>query len=64
MSLDDHDLGEIVDLVNETSPEEAEEIIAIADDHGVDLEQAKEIKDLAEELDIDVDDAAEINESL
>ena len=44
MSTDDHDLGEVVDLVNETSVEEAEEIIEIADDHGLDLEEAKEVK--------------------
>ena len=64
MPTDDHDLGEVVDLVNEVGEDDAKEIIDIADDHGLDLEQAKEVKDLAEELGIDTDDAAEIQEAL
>lgn len=64
MSTDDHDLGEVVDLVNEVGEDDAKEIIDIADDHGLDLEQAKEVKDLAEELGVDTDEAAEIQEAL
>ena len=64
MPTDNHNLGDVVDLVNEVGEEDAKEIIEIADDHGLDLEQAKEVKDLAEELDIDTDEAAEINECL
>lgn len=64
MSTDDHDLGEVVDLVNEVGEDDAKEIIDIADDHGIDLEQAKEAKELAEEQGIEVDEAVEINELL
>lgn len=64
MYTDDHDLGDVADLVNEVGEDDAKEIIDIADDHGIDLEQAKEVKELAEELDVDVEDAIEINEAL
>lgn len=64
MATDDHNLGEVVDLVNEVGEDDAKEIIDIADDHGLDLEQAKEVKDLAEELGVDTDEAAEIQEAL
>jgi len=64
MSTDDHNLGDVVDLVNEVGEDDAKEIIDIADENGIDLEQAKEVKDLAEELDIDTDEAAEIQEAL
>ncbi len=64
MATDDHNLGDVADLVNEVGEDDAKEIIEIADDHGIDLEQAKEVKDLAEELGIDTDDAAEIQEAL
>ncbi len=64
MSTDDHDLGDVVDLVNEVGEDDAKEIIDIADDHGIDLEQAKEVKNLAEELGVDTDEAAEIQDAL
>ena len=44
MATDDHDLGEVVDLVNEVGEDDAKEIIDIADDHGLDLEQANKVK--------------------
>ena len=64
MSTDDHDLGDVVDLVNEVGQDEAEEIIEIADDHGLDLEQAKEVKELADEQGIEIDEAVEISADL
>jgi type III secretion system FlhB-like substrate exporter len=60
MDMDD----ETLEPLEGKTPEEAEEIIGIAEDHGIDLEQAKEVKELAEELDIDIDEAVEINECL
>ncbi len=64
MSINDHDLGEVVELVNETGQAEAEEIIEIADDQGLDLETTKEVKELADDLGLDIDDATELHDAL
>jgi len=64
MPTEDNNSEGAADLLKDNTPEEAEEIIEITNDQGLDLEEAKEVKELAEELGVDIDDAVEIHDAL